>query len=107
MTRVGLLLKLSDAFRCTDAGNWDPKEHPKGKHGLFVKKNSGAKRRQKTRPIKLSRKEYAKVMHNLNTHLSDEEKQKDALQKCIGNYLYIIQNNGFNNYVILGRIKLK
>lgn len=101
---VYYLLKLAKAFRCMD---WDPEKHPKGERGRFVKKNSGSRRIQKKRPIKLSRKEYGKVMHNLNTHLSDEEKQKDILQKCIGDYLYIIQNNGFNNYVILGRIKLK
>lgn len=100
--KIKCLLKLANAFR----GALDSENQPRDEKGRYAKTGM-SKRKQKTRPIKLSRKEYAKVMHNLNTHLSDEEKQKDALQKCIGDYLYIIQNNGFNNYVILGRIKLK
>lgn len=52
------------------------------------------------------KEEYALVMHELNTNLSKEQRRRKILYKCIGEYLCTVQNNGFNNYRILGRMKI-
>lgn len=49
------------------------------------------------------KKEYAKVIHELNTNLTPEELQQPVLFKAIGNYVYTIEISGYNNYRIIGR----
>ena len=53
--------------------------------------------------IYLSSNEYAYVMSELNTHLSDEQRKKEIITKAIGDYYYTIENNGFDNYRIIGK----
>lgn len=57
--------------------------------------------------VKLAKNEYAHVMSEIATHISEEQKLKDVFSKPIGNYMYLIENNGFGNYRIIGRKKLK
>ncbi|TLW88114.1 hypothetical protein FFK04_07505 [Ruminococcus sp. KGMB03662] len=57
--------------------------------------------------VKLSANEYAHVMSEIATHISEEQKLKEVFSKPIGNYMYLIENNGFGNYRIIGRKKLK
>lgn len=57
----------------------------------------------KYKTIKLDKKEYAYVMSELNTHLSDEQRKQRVVKKAIGNYNYTIENNGFDNYRIIGK----
>ena len=47
--------------------------------------------------------EYAKVMSAFNTDLTDEERMKDIISKAIGDYVYTIINNGYNEYVVIGK----
>ena len=51
--------------------------------------------------IRLPKKEYGKVMHELNTHMSDEDREKPVITKAIGKYVYTIENRGFNDYRII------
>lgn len=53
--------------------------------------------------IRLSKKEYAHVMSELNTHLSEEQRKRHVVVKAIGNYVYTLENLGFNNYRIIGK----
>lgn len=46
-------------------------------------------------------------MSEINTNLSKEKKQKKMFHQAIGNYIYLVKNNGFANYKILGKIKIK
>lgn len=46
--------------------------------------------------IRLPKAEYAMVMHELNTHLSKEERQRKVITKAIGDYVYTFENNGFD-----------
>lgn len=56
--------------------------------------------------VNLPKNEYAKVTHELNTHLTEEERKKKILSKAIGNYIYFFENNGFDNYRIFERIPI-
>lgn len=46
-------------------------------------------------------------MSEINTNLSKEKKQKKMFHQAIGNYICLVKNNGFANYKILGKIKIK
>lgn len=53
--------------------------------------------------IQLPKAEYAKVMSELNTHLTKEQRQKKIITKAIGNHVYTVENNGFDDYRIIGK----
>ena len=55
------------------------------------------------RQLILPKDEYAYVMHELNTHLSEKDKQRKLVTKPIGNYYYTFLNKGFNDYIIIGK----
>ena len=61
---------------------------------------------KKHKTIQVSSSEYAQVMSELNTNLTNEERSHKYIQRAIGDYVYLIEDNGFNNYRIIGRIKL-
>ena len=65
-----------------------------------------AKKSKDFATIQLSKKEYAHVMSEIATHISEEQKERAVFKKAIGNYMYTIENNGFGNYRIVGRRKL-
>jgi len=43
------------------------------------------------------------VLHELNTNLTNEQREKKILTRYIGKYRYRIENNGFNEYRIIGK----
>ena len=45
-------------------------------------------------------------MSELNTNLPKEIKNKKVFRRSIGSYTYKVQNNGFNNYKIIGKHKI-
>ena len=45
-------------------------------------------------------------MHELNTNLPKELKNMKVFNRSIRNYTYKVKNNGFNNYKIIGKIKI-
>lgn len=94
-------------FNVNDA--WEESKHPRKENGQFgeggssnVEKSSNRdkiKERERTY-VQLPKEEYAQVMHELNTNLSDEQRKKKTIKKAIGDYHYTIQNNSFNEYKI-------
>lgn len=72
-----------------------------GENSLIKGKNDGNVRRKinrNPRTIRLSKQEYARIVSELNTNLSKEERKEKILFKGIGNYVYVIINKGFNDY---------
>lgn len=53
--------------------------------------------------ILLPSDEYAKVMSEFNTHMSEEERNRRYVTKPIGDYYYTIINKGFNEYIIVDK----
>ena len=53
--------------------------------------------------IHLDKDEYAHVISELNTHMTEEQRKQAVVTKAIGNYYYTIENKGFNNYRIIGK----
>lgn len=47
--------------------------------------------------------EYASVMSEFNSHLTEEERKQRVITKPIGNYVYTVINNGFNDYIVIGK----
>lgn len=93
--------------KLTRDSDFEESKHPRDKDGKFSSGNGKAvRRRYKNKVVKLSKREYAMVIHELNTNLSKEERKQKNLYKCIGNYLYTVKNNGFNNYQVLGKVEI-
>lgn len=82
-----------------DSG-WKEDDHPRDEGGRFA--SGGGPRKE----IRLPRTEYARVMSELNTHLTDNERKQPVVMKCIGDYMYTVLNCGFDNYKIIGKMKL-
>ncbi len=90
---------------------WKESDHPRDDEGKFG--NSGnniekSSKRDKIRnkprkEIQLPHDEYARVIHELNTNLTKEERNKKQIIRYIGDNVYIVQNNGFNQYKIIGK----
>ena len=57
--------------------------------------------------IHLEKDEYAKVMHEINTNLPDEQRSWTICSKDIGEYTYTFRNLGFGNYEIIRKIKIR
>lgn len=57
--------------------------------------------------INLPKSEYAIIMTELNTNLSGEERKHASIFKAMGDYSYKIINKGFNDYVVIGKEKLR
>ena len=93
--------------KLTRDSDFEESKHPRDKDGKFSSANGKAvRRRYKNKVVKLSKREYAMVIHELNTNLSKEERKQKNLYKCIGSYLYTVKNNGFNNYQVLGKVEI-
>ena len=57
--------------------------------------------------IKLSKKEYGHVQHELTTHLTAEEKKYPVVIKDIGDYTYTVEVLGDEQYRIIGKRPIK
>lgn len=57
--------------------------------------------------IILPKQEYAHVMEEINTHLSDEERTKEIVSKPIGNYIYTFENYGYSDFRIIGKKEIE
>lgn len=76
----------------------------------MVRKESAKSRNEKRievashyEQIILPKDEYAMVMSELNTHLSDDERKYRIITKPVGDYYYTVINNGFDDYIIIGK----
>ena len=56
-----------------------------------------------TERIILPEDEYAHVISELNSNMSETDKSKKLVTKPIGDYYYTVINQGFNEYVIIGK----
>lgn len=113
---------------------WDESKHPRDRRGRFIdaygygayrqnasyreildaqkqrepKSETSAKVDYSDIPtVKLPRAEYAMVMHELATNLTDEEHNQRILTRSIRNYTYVVLNNGFGNYRIIKKKAIK
>lgn len=68
---------------------------------LFAKKSSDFE------TVVLPPKEYGKVMHTIATDISEKEANSKVFCKCIGDYIYTVENNGFGNYRIIDKEIIK
>lgn len=92
---------------------WEESKHPRKENGQFgegggssgVEKSSKRDKidSSKNKTVNLPKEEYAQVMHELNTNLTKEQKKEKIFSKNIGNYQYKVENNGFNEYRIIGK----
>ncbi len=53
--------------------------------------------------IILPKQEYAHVMSELATHMTDQQRKQKVVTKAIGNYIYTVENNGFGEYRVIGK----
>ncbi|MGD6877845.1 phage minor head protein [Bacillus infantis] len=56
--------------------------------------------------IYLPKQEYAHVMSEINTHMSDAQREQAVVSKAIGDYIYTFENHGFGNYRIIGKVPI-
>ena len=54
-------------------------------------------------PLFLPLTEYAHVVSEINTNLTNEERKKNVLVKPVGDCYYTFINKGFNDYIIIGK----
>ena len=86
---------------------WHEDDHPRDKGGKFTESGACGKITKKDRKaLELQKDEYSKVMHELNTNLTKEERKKGKISRPIGDYIYTVENHGFNEYIILKKEKI-
>ena len=104
---------------------WDESKHPRDRRGRFT--DAYGSYRQNTSyseilasegsasrtddyseypTVKLPRAEYAMVMHELATNLTDEEHKMPIVIKHICNSTYRIVVRGFGDYRIIGKTEI-
>lgn len=70
-------------------------------------KNDIIRASKNRRTVRLSKAEYAKVMSEIATNLTDVQRNSRIFQKCIGDYVYFVENNGVLDFRIIGKGKIK
>ena len=51
--------------------------------------------------------EYAMVMSEFNTHMSEEDRRHRIVSKAIGNYWYTIVNIDFDDYIVIRKTPIE
>lgn len=101
------------AARILDA-KWDEDKHPRKTNGQFGKGSVQPKSplrqaaeiiQPKRRPIKLGRREYARVMSAINTNYSRFKNDRKGFI-AVENYVYYFYNNGFDDYKFYKKTRL-
>lgn len=57
--------------------------------------------------IYLPKSEYARVMSEIATNFTKEQAQKKVFNKAIGDYIYVVENNGFGEFRIVGKRRIE
>ena len=100
--------KPPQAPRSVGDSDWAEDKHPRDEGGRFTSGGGAARpRKYKKKVVKLPAQEYALVMHELNTHLPAGQKKKKFVHKAIGNYMYTVRVNGFDDYEIVRKVPIK
>ena len=66
-----------------------------------------AKQSKDFKTVVLPKKEYAHVMSEIATNLTEEQASKKVFSRAIGEYIYTVENNGFGEYRVIKKIKIK
>ncbi len=66
-----------------------------------------AKKSEDFATIILPKQEYAHVMSEIATNISEEHQRRKVFKKAIGDYMYTVENNGFGNYRIIGKDEIE
>lgn len=111
--KLGGSSKEQSPFNLDD---WEEEKHPRDKGGKFSASNTNGNieksrlsdkiKSKERKALNLPKEEYANIVHELNTNLSKEQRKKDTIVKCIGNYRYTIINKGFNEYTIIQKVNI-
>lgn len=56
--------------------------------------------------LKLSKREYARVQHEIRTNLADKYKDEPIVSKAIGDYVYTFENNWPDDARIIGKVPI-
>lgn len=96
-----------------NSDEWEESKHPRKENGQFGEGGSSGKveksqrsdkiRKRTRKEVQLPKDEYARVMSEINTNLTKEQRKKKSITKAIGNHIYKIENKGFNNYRIVSK----
>ncbi len=62
-----------------------------------------AKKVEDFETIFLPKDEYAHVMSEIASNLTEEQVSKRVIKKHIGDYIYTVENKGFGNYRVIGK----
>lgn len=123
MTKTQLML-LGTRIRLTGCrlrlmmDAWEESDHPRDEDGKFrgdgsnsSRKSTHKKNRYRREPrhgtIKLAKREYARVVSEINTNLPKEQRKKKYCTKAVGDYEYFFRNLGFGDYEFLGKKKIR
>ena len=72
----------------------------------YAEYRRGLRQVQGLESIRLDRGEYARVVSEINTHLSYEDRKHALVTKPIGNYRYTFINRGFSDYVFVDKVEI-
>lgn len=56
--------------------------------------------------ILLPQDEYAMIISELNTNMSEADRSRKYVTKPIGNYYYTVINRGFDDYTIIRKVPI-
>lgn len=88
--------------RSAGAKKSDKRVDKSGKGGIIKGKKKASK--SKIYPtVKLGKREYAALMTEISTNLTSEQKNSKIFKKNAGNCVYLIENNGFGDYRVIGK----
>lgn len=66
-----------------------------------------AKKIEDFETVILPKKEFAHIMSEIATNLTEEQSKKKVFSKAIGDYIYTVENKGFGNYRVIKKIKIE
>lgn len=96
-------------FALTGGGKSGKKQGlKKHKAGSIIKKNAGKRANAKKKKGRSARDNWLTehVRHELNTHLKKDEFEAGITERCIGDYRYLVEVNGFDDYLIIDKRKI-
>ena len=57
--------------------------------------------------VRLPKSEYAHVMSEISTNLTEKQRHSKIFSKSIGDYVYTVENKGFGNYRVICKRRIK
>lgn len=82
-------------------------KHQKAGQTLPIGFQFFAKKSTDYKTIHLPQKEYSHVMSEIATWATEQQLNQKVFNKCIGKYVYTVENNEFGNFRIINRRKIK